>query len=125
MIAPQCETILVVEDDLAICNAIKQALEIEGFRVSIAEDGKRALKTLETLSTPCLILLDLMMPIMNGWEFLEEIKKRGHLLATIPIVITSAALDAEKTASEKAQGFIKKPIDLDLLVSAVHKYCVS
>jgi CheY-like chemotaxis protein len=88
----------------------------------VAGDGKAGLVILKKVATPCLILLDLMLPIMNGWEFMEELKKdNGHMLAAIPIVITSAAGGAARTA-EQAQGFVRKPIDLDLLLSTVRKF---
>ena len=120
----KCETVLVIEDDEPICQAIQLALELEGYHVVTAGDGKQGLEILRTLATPCLILLDLMLPIMNGWEFLDEIKKNtGNMLAAIPIVITSAAGDAAKAAAERTQGYIKKPIDLDLLIATVTKFC--
>ncbi len=124
MAALGCEVILVIEDDEAISSSIRQALELEGYYVVTAGDGKQGLELLNTIATPCLILLDLMLPIMNGWEFLEVIKRNHkHMLAAIPVVITSAAGDAAKGAAAKAQGYIKKPIDLDLLLFTVRKFC--
>jgi CheY-like chemotaxis protein len=119
-----CETVVVIEDDEPIRNVIQEALEIEGYRVIVAGDGKEGLEVLKKATTPCLILLDLMLPIMNGWEFMEELRKdNGNMLAAIPIVITSAAGGAAKTAVEHAQGYIRKPIDLELLLSTVRKFC--
>ena len=64
---------------------------------------------------------------MNGWEFLDAVKggESMNAWATIPVVITSAAGDSAATAAQKAQGYIKKPIDLDLLLNAVTRYCGS
>ena len=69
---------------------------------------------------PSLILLDLMMPVMNGWEFADALETDGAY-ADIPIVTVSAFSDPEKRI--RAKGFIKKPIDLDILFAFVRKYC--
>jgi CheY-like chemotaxis protein len=69
---------------------------------------------------PCLILLDLMMPIMNGWEFLEA-QQATEVLASIPVVVVSAAGD--KARSAKAHGFIKKPIEVEGLLKMIKRYC--
>lgn len=121
----KCETVLVIEDDEPIRTAVQEALELEGYQVLVAGDGKAGLEMIRKAVTPCLILLDLMLPIMNGWEFMEELRKNGNMLAAIPIVVTSAAGGAAKTAAEHAQGFIRKPIDLELLLSTVKKFCGS
>jgi CheY-like chemotaxis protein len=119
-----CDTILIIEDDDAIRDAIQYALEAEGYHVVTAADGKSGLETLGKIATPCLILLDLMLPIMNGWEFLDEVKKDpGNMVAAIPVVITSAAGSSAQSAAKRAQGYIKKPIDLRLLLATVDKYC--
>lgn len=119
-----CATILIIEDDEAIREAIQYALEAEGYAVLTAPDGKAGLEVLHNASTPCLILLDLMLPIMNGWEFLDELRRDpGYMIAAIPVVVTSAAGSSAKSAVDRAQGYIKKPIDLKLLLDAVSKYC--
>jgi CheY-like chemotaxis protein len=119
-----CETILVIEDDEPIRSLIQHALELEGYTILVAGDGKEGLELLRKVHRPCLILLDLMLPVMNGWEFLEELKRnKGDMLATIPVIITSAAGQAAVSAGQQAQGYIKKPIDLDLLLNQVAKFC--
>jgi CheY-like chemotaxis protein len=119
-----CKSILVVEDDELICTTIQYLLELEGYYVMTAPNGKVALEMLKSLEHPCLILLDLMLPIMNGWELLEVLRHDSKdLLAAIPIVITSAAGPAATDASRRVDGYIKKPIDIDLLLSTVKKYC--
>src|ERR1700733_13427615 len=82
--------ILVIEDDRDIREALKDGLEIEGYPVTTVCDGKEAIKYLERDSPPGLILLDLMMPGMNGWEFLEYLKSKSNL-ATIPVGVVTAA----------------------------------
>jgi CheY-like chemotaxis protein len=122
----KCESILIIEDDDSIREMIQFALESEGYTVQGAADGQAGLKLLHEIESPCLILLDLMLPIMNGWEFLEKLRKQPeNMLATIPVVITSAAGDRAATAAQKVQGYIKKPINLELLLKAVTKYCGS
>jgi CheY-like chemotaxis protein len=118
----RCNEILIVEDDESIRNTLKIALEMEGYSVKTASNGKEGLDSLPKMKTPCLILLDLMMPVMDGWAFAEAI---GHdmQLATIPIVVVTA-FEKERTNSlKKVRSFIKKPIDLDLLLKQVELYC--
>lgn len=112
--------ILIVEDDNDIRETLQQALELEGFRVFTAPNGQDALESLPKIEKPGLILLDLMMPVMNGWQFLEA--KKGHAdLMTIPVIVITAAGDKVKTVD--ANGVIKKPVDLDDLLSVVKQYC--
>lgn len=122
----QCKSILVVEDDIDIRETISQVLEVEGYPVSSAANGAEAVMLLEKIPGPCLILLDLMMPTMNGWEFLEK-QKADTVFASLPVVVISAlpassALGNTK-AVEKAVGYIKKPVSLDALMEVVQQYC--
>lgn len=119
-VAPHCRSILIVEDDNDIRESLAQVLELEGYNVSTAANGKEALELLTTIKRPCLILLDLMMPVMSGWEFLNA-QRDDMMLATIPVVVVSAA--GEKAKSTPASGFIKKPIDLPVLLSMIEQYC--
>jgi CheY-like chemotaxis protein len=116
-----CNKILLVEDDTDIRTTLKEVLELEGYDVVPAGNGKEAFDALQTMDVhPCLILLDLMMPIMNGWEFLEA-QQATAMLASIPVVVVSAAGD--KARSAKAHGFIKKPIEVDGLLKMIKQYC--
>ena len=117
-----CESILVVEDDEGIRDALKSVLELEGYHVFVAENGQVALDLLPEIPKPCLILLDLMMPIMNGWDFAAKLEK-DVIMATIPVVVVSAFNDKAKDI--KAVGIIKKPVDLDALLQVVQKWCPS
>jgi DNA-binding response OmpR family regulator len=120
----KCESILVIEDDDSIREMIQYALEAEGYKVLGAADGQAGMQILHSTQKPCLILLDLMLPIMNGWEVLDELRgDAGNMLATIPVVITSAAGDRAATAAERVDGYIKKPINLQLLLDSVKKFC--
>lgn len=110
--------ILIVEDDPDILEIIHYILESEGFSVVTARNGKEALETLEKIEPPNLILLDLMMPVMSGEEFLRvwnaSPKKRS------PILILSAG---NVPSLPGVSGFVKKPIDLDSLIKVVLKHC--
>jgi CheY-like chemotaxis protein len=114
--------ILVVEDDEDIRDSLREALESDGYQVVTAEDGKKGLQALDEMPRPCLILLDLMMPVMNGWEFLEKMKE-DTALATIPVVAVTAA--GERGNAEQADMLIKKPVDLDHLLGVIKKYCAA
>jgi len=117
-----CQSILVVEDDDDIRNAIVDLLETEGYSTESAVNGKDALDKLDVIPKPCLVLLDMMMPIMNGREFLDTVMKNSHL-APIPVLIVSAV--ADKTNTEGSVGFLKKPIDIEVVLKVVGQYCQS
>ena len=110
-------TVLVVEDAFDLRDALVPILEYEGHRVVSAANGREALDWLHAMPPPSLILLDLMMPVMNGEEFRAE-QLRDPALASIPVVILSAHPGAEERASHLgAAACLKKPFDIeDLLV---------
>lgn len=115
-----CKAILVIDDDPGIRDVLRMSLELEGYNVVTAGEGKEALAALAKIERPCLILLDLMMPTMNGWQFAAAIEK-DVVLAQIPVAIVTAY--ADKAASIKAEAIIKKPIDLEALYQVVKKWC--
>jgi CheY-like chemotaxis protein len=112
--------VLVVEDDIGIRESVCQILEDEGFPTVSACNGKEALATLRTLEpAPRLILLDLMMPIMNGWEFYELIS-RDKSVSSIPVVVMSAQ---ETDAYAGTLRLLRKPLALDKLLLTVNEFC--
>ncbi len=115
-----CNSVLVVEDDEDIRNAIIDLLETEGYRTESAVNGKDALNKLSKISKPCLVLLDMMMPIMNGRQFLDAVM-RDAKLAPLPVLIVSAI--ADKSSTEGSIGFLKKPIEIDVVLDVVAQYC--
>ena len=116
-----CERLLLVEDDRDIREAMQDLLEDAGYHVNVAANGKEALSLLSSLARPCLILLDLMMPVMSGEEFLGELREKEGL-APIPVVIVSAwAREAAK--ENRVQGFVSKPVDPERLLLVVRKFC--
>ena len=113
---------LVVDDHEDIRNTLSVALDDEGYEVRAAANGKEALAVLDEW-TPSVILLDLMMPVMDGWTFREEQLRRQDGKAA-PIVILSAAGDLEKhRASLGAAAVIPKPFDIDHVVETIAAVC--
>ena len=114
-------SILVVEDDHDTRVSLRYLLEEEGYTVLTATDGSSALELLRSAHPkPCVILLDLMLPVMNGWSFAERVKQRPEL-KQIPIVIMSAFQDPPPPTG--VAGFCKKPLDLNTLLKMVEQYC--
>jgi CheY-like chemotaxis protein len=113
-------TILVVEDNDDVREMMTVTLELEGHEVHTAANGRQALAQLENGVRPCVILLDLMMPIMNGWE-LRSALQRDPRFKDIPIIVISAA--GGDLVSQTAGAFIPKPIDVDTLLDVVCDYC--
>lgn len=98
-----------------------QLLSLEGYRAATAANGREALDYLRRSHVPDLILLDLMMPVMDGWEFRRE-QERDPTLAGVPVVILSAA-DNHGNSDIAASAFLKKPLDFDRLLDIVRRYC--
>lgn len=113
--------VLIVEDEEAIRETLRLALELEGFRVESASNGLEALEMLRKIGRPCVILLDLMMPVMDGWAFADALE-RNLAFSTIPVVVVTAFSERGKTIH--ARKVVKKPIDLDLLSRTVREFCV-
>lgn len=114
--------ILVVEDDFDIRDTLAQILEAEGYDVAGAANGAEALDVLANQTPPALILLDLMMPVMNGWQFRAE-QLKDPQLASIPVVVISA----DSGVGQKAQAIgaadsLKKPVPLETLLNVVSRY---
>lgn len=110
--------ILIVEDDMDIREALEQILEGEGYQVVSAPNGKVALDRMREFK-PQLVLLDLMMPVMNGWQFRQS-QRQDEALAKVPVVIISADGSARREATAMGvQGFMQKPIELEDLLGVV------
>jgi two-component system, chemotaxis family, chemotaxis protein CheY len=108
--------ILVVEDDLDFGEAVCEILTISGYLASHAADGIAALQMLRAGELPDLILLDLMMPRMDGWEFREALL-RNKRLKDIPVIVFSAVTEIAKPI--KADRFLRKPVAPEVLLSAI------
>lgn len=111
--------ILIVEDCEATREILTLILEAEGYTVAGAGNGLEALRSLQDGCRPCAILLDLVMPVMNGWEFLEQ-RQQDPRLAAIPVIVLSAVGDlAPDVATLGAAGCVTKPIQEDTLIDQV------
>ncbi len=115
------KTILLVEDDLDIQSVISMVLELDGYKVKLANNGVQALEFLSREKLPDLILLDMRMPIMDGWQFASEFYKiYGR---SVPIIVVTAAADAEQRAIDiQANGWLGKPFDLAVFQDLVKKH---
>jgi PAS domain S-box-containing protein len=117
--APLSREILVVDDDIAFRRELMEALAAEGYSVVEASDGRQALNHVRTHGAPSLVLLDLMMPIMDGWEFVATTRS-DPTLSSIPVVVMSGLEKAEINASLLgASGYLRKPPSLDQLLDVV------
>jgi len=117
--------ILVIEDDPAVREAIALVLGMDGYQVAAAADGAEALEYLRSHEPPCLILLDLQLPRLDGRHFQQE-KVKDPRLASVPVVIISAATDAQATASALgAAGFLLKPVEPETLVAVVRSFAAA
>jgi CheY-like chemotaxis protein len=123
--ASGCErTVLIVEDDADIRGAIAEVLTDGNYRALEASNGADALDELRAAAPhPCVILLDVMMPVMDGKEF-RSVQRDDEALREIPVVVLSAHDDATVLAEQmEAAGFLKKPVDLVTLLQTVEQFC--
>lgn len=116
--------ILVIEDSIDIRLLLEQLLNSEGYQVLFAEDGHQGLKQLQSIVVPPnLILLDMMMPVMDGFEFLEARKRQKHL-SQIPVTIMTADGQMDgKVHSLGVQAYVRKPFDIDELLKTIRRFC--
>jgi CheY-like chemotaxis protein len=111
--------ILVIDDDPAILATVAEILHDEGYHVRMAGNGMEGLVALEQ-QLPALILLDMRMPVLDGWGFVRALRERG---VRVPFVVLTAAQDARRWAQEVgATGFLPKPFDLLELVAVVEQF---
>jgi two-component system, chemotaxis family, chemotaxis protein CheY len=116
---PEGAPVLVVDDDAAIRSAVRDVLESEGIAVETASNGADALEKVSR-QRPRLVLLDMRMPVLDGWGFASALRERGLAL---PVVVMTAAADASRWADEiGAIGVVAKPFGVAELVNAVRRY---
>ena len=111
--------VLIVEDDPEIREALAEFLDLEGYSVIEASNGLEALNLLAQLTLPCIILLDMMMPVMSGEEFLTRVKAEPVLRACAVLVMTASFMDLPSGAV----GIIRKPFELPVLLELVNRHC--
>src|SRR5262245_16499205 len=98
-----------------------QLLTLEGFQATTVANGREAIDYLEDNDTPEVILLDLMMPVMDGWEFRRR-QRANPDLSRVPVIVLSA-LDQTRAGGLDPEAFLKKPLDFDRLLQLVRSYC--
>ncbi len=111
------QRVLVVEDDRDIREMVAELLVEEGYEVTLAGNGLEGLSQAQR-HRPNVIVLDLMMPVMNGWEF-RQAQKLDPTIVDVPVVILSAV--ARGRATLDADAFVPKPFDVETLLSAVER----
>src|SRR5438067_8037587 len=115
-------SVMIVEDDPDTREMLERFLQLEGFDVRTAANGELALKALEADSSLCVILLDLMMPVMNGWQF-RQAQASDPKLARIPVVVVTASGSREDIPVIEADGWLSKPVDFDRLLATIEPLC--
>jgi CheY-like chemotaxis protein len=111
--------VLVVEDDEGARTMLEQLLSAQGYEVHTSANGLEALEELDRIAEPCLIVLDLMMPVMNGWQFLSELKRRRRS-AESNVIVLSAVADRR---THEGYPSMQKPADFSRLLHLVRDYC--
>jgi CheY-like chemotaxis protein len=115
--------VLVVDDHLSVRNDLRALLEAEGYAVETAENGRAALSLLYTGAAPCVIVLDMMMPVMGGVEFRQE-QLNHPRFADIPVIVLSATQESTISADLlRANAYLPKPVDITQLRALVQRYC--
>ena len=114
-------TVFIIEDDVDTREMLAKFLELEGYNVELASNGRQALDRLSGGTDACVILLDLMMPVMDGWEFRRH-QAQDQRLKAIPTIVVSAA-GRDRMAQIPADAYLSKPVDMDELLSRVSQFC--
>ena len=112
--------VLVAEDDADVRDALRHVLDAEGFRVVAAVDGQHALEHLARGLVPCAVLLDWIMPRLDGEAFLRA-RAASALLSTIPVFVMSATF--APAGDPRIQGYLPKPFDIDALLPMLRSAC--
>jgi two-component system, chemotaxis family, chemotaxis protein CheY len=120
---PPGGTILVVEDNRDLRESLCELLSDVGYATADVANGEEALLYLQEHERPSLILLDLMMPVMSGWEFRERQRQDPSLAAIPVIVLTGVRSSAEATAALDAVAYLQKPADARVLLDTIARYC--
>lgn len=117
------KNVLIVEDDIDIRETLSELLQDEGYTVSIAENGQVGLDLLRNSEDkPNIILLDLMMPVKNGFEFCKE-KHEDESISHIPVIIMSAHGHVKESGDLiSAQAYLKKPLDIFEMLKYIDQY---
>jgi CheY-like chemotaxis protein len=116
-------SVLVVDDEMIICELLTDVLTEEGYQVATAANGQEALDYLRQNEPPCLILLDMMMPIMDGPAF-RAAQRNDPALTDIPVIVMTAGMSRERLETLiEADEYILTPFGIDALLDMVQRYC--
>jgi CheY-like chemotaxis protein len=113
--------VLVVEDNEVAREGLAVVLQRAGCEVTLAADGREALDLLRSGPPPQLILLDMLMPVLDGWHFLEELRREVPPRAVPVVIVTSVNLSLEWALDHDCQGFVRKPIESEKLLEEVRR----
>ena len=114
-------TVFIIEDDVDTRDMLSRFLELEGYRVEVAANGRQALERLAGGAKASVIVLDLMMPIMDGWEFRRR-QIEDARLKDIPTIVVSAS-GRDRFSQISANAYLSKPVDMDELLARVSQFC--
>lgn len=114
--------VLIVDDDADIREALSDTLEDEGFEVATAENGAAALAYLRRDTRPALVLLDWMMPVMDGAQFQGELSADPQFVDLPVVLLTADANAKDKAMSLGIRGFLKKPVNVEDLLGEIERY---
>ena len=118
------QTVLVIDDDREVRESLRTLLQLDGYKVKTARDGQHALEQLRGGLRPCIILLDLMMPAMDGQHFRAE-QLRDPRFAHIPVVVLSGHYDPQQNAASLgAAAYLRKPADINMVLRLIEAHCV-
>ncbi len=113
--------VLIVEDEADLREIMREALEFNGYTVVAAAEGQSALDRIDGIDRICLVLLDLVMPGMNGWDFYQQMRQRPHL-AEVPVIVHSSSPSGAPVGVTRV---LRKPLMLDRLLSVVREFCAA
>ncbi len=114
-------TILLIEDEDELRDSMREALELNGYVVIAVRDGQEALDELDRIEQLCLVLLDLIMPRVNGWDFFAKMREHT-VLAAVPVIVHSST---PRQAPIGVTRVLAKPLRFDQLIATVREYCVA
>jgi CheY-like chemotaxis protein len=114
-------TVFIIEDDVDTRDMLAKFLELEGYKVEMASNGRQALDLFSNGANASVIVLDLMMPVMDGWEFRRR-QVEDARLKSIPTIVVSAA-GRDRLAQISADAYLSKPVDMDELLQRVSQFC--
>lgn len=117
--------ILIADDDPDVRESLRLLFELQGYSVDEARNGQEALHRLNSNGPPCLIVLDLMMPIMDGWQF-RRIQREDPVLGSVPVLVISAVpAHLQRTTELAAHRVFAKPFDYDALLAEAETICAA